>query len=214
MGRIRPGGARSPRYLRRRCRDGRALRGRPRRGIGQIAALFDKGGSLPQEARFAADGPFTFAQHERPHESPDLETLIPADLAEPPLEIDSVCGSAYGSSLLNKGLRQLGVRPKDCQVTSGVGGGGPDTLMVTVYRVPGAAADALAIALAPVAVKPSKGKWADAEIASRRVRLAEGSFGDVRTTVAFWAVDELFVRVAGPRHLVERAVSRLPGRPR
>jgi len=63
----------------------------------------------------------------------DVVAAIPTDLADPPLEIESINASAWGASLLNRALKRLGVRTRDAAVVAGIGGQRERTLSVTVY---------------------------------------------------------------------------------
>jgi hypothetical protein len=164
-----------------------------------------------REIQAEPGGGFAVRELERPHAAPDLESLIPLDLADPPLAVDSAAASQWGSSQLNRALKQLGVKPHDAHVASGIGGNGAQTLTVTLYRVPGATADRLAEASASLIVKPPKSRWDMREIAGRTVRWADGRFGPHPVVVASWAVDGLVVHVAGARPDVEAAIARLPG---
>jgi hypothetical protein len=60
-----------------------------------------------------------------PHESRELEALIPADLTDSPMRVSSVRGTYWGDSLLNQALRRLGMRPADCLIANGIAGRGP-----------------------------------------------------------------------------------------
>jgi hypothetical protein len=141
-----------------------------------------------------------------PHAAPDLEALIPGDLAAPPLDVTSVSAADWGSSLLNRALKRLETRPRDAVVVNGMGGSGEEVLTVTLYRVPGVAADRLSAEIGSTIYLPPRAKWSEREIAGRTVNWAEGR----EFTVAFWARDDLVVHVAGRAADVERAIPRLP----
>ena len=142
----------------------------------------------------------------RPRATPDLEALIPADLADPPLRVSSVAASDWGSSLLRRALKRLGVRAGDGRVVSAVGGHGDETLVVMLYSVPETDHGRLVAEFVDVITLPPRGRWATREVAGRVVQWASGA----EFTVAFWATDGLVVHVAGRVDLVEAAIPRLP----
>jgi len=141
-----------------------------------------------------------------PHVAPDLEALLPRDLTAPPLDVSSVAANQWGSSILKGALKRLDVRPRDAAVVNGMGGDGARTLTVTLYGIPGVAADRLAAEFSSVIYLPPRGKWTEREIAGRSVKWAAGQ----EFTVAFWTLDGLVVHVAGRADDVENAVPRLP----
>ena len=59
------------------------------------------------------------------------------------MRITSVSAKEWRSSLLNRALTRLGVRPQDAMVVTGIGGSGPRTLTLMLYEVPGVTADRL-----------------------------------------------------------------------
>lgn len=141
-----------------------------------------------------------------PHEAPDLERLIPTDLTSPPMDVESLSAARWASSLLNRALKRLGIAPRDAVVVTAIGGFGPAVLTVTLYGVPGVAADRLASEFEFVISLPTKGTWRERDVAGRSVRWASGD----EFTVAFWARDGLVVHVAGDAAVVESAIARLP----
>jgi len=142
----------------------------------------------------------------RPHVAPDLEALLPGDLTSPPLEVWSVKASDWGSSLLRRALKRLGVRAVDARVAIAMGGRGDETLVVTLYAVPGTDREQLEAEFADAITLPPRGRWTSRDVAGRTVRWATGE----EFTVAFWATDGLVVHVAGRADLVEAAIPRLP----
>lgn len=74
------------------------------------------------------------AEQQVPHLAPDLEVLIPRDLASPPMVVSSVRAADRGSSLLNRALKRLETRPREAIVVIGIGGRGEQTLAVTILR--------------------------------------------------------------------------------
>lgn len=140
------------------------------------------------------------------HVAPELERLVPVTLTEPPMRTESCTAGAWGSSTLRRALRELAVSTRVAKVVTAIGGRGPDTLSVFLVHVPGVGRERLEVGLRSAITRPSRTKWAERVVASRTVRWAEGP----EFTVAYWAVDELAVSVAGRAALVERACVHLP----
>lgn len=135
-----------------------------------------------------------------------LEQLIPMDITDPPPRIHSVRAKQWGSSLLNRALKRLDVRPDQATVVVGMGGSGARTLAITLYELPGVPADRLMAEFTTVIFLPTRGTWATREMAGRVVNWAVGD----EATVVFWARDGLVVHVAGEAADVETAIPRLP----
>lgn len=142
---------------------------------------------------------------DKPHEAPELERLLPADLTDPPLETWSVSASGWGSSLLKHALTRLEVSLRDAVVVVGMGGHGEKTLAITLYAVPDVSADRLTEEFELVVSLPPNGSWVVRQVAEKSVQWATGA----EFTVAFWARDGLVVHVAGNAAEVERAVARI-----
>lgn len=140
-----------------------------------------------------------------PHVAPDLEALIPRDLTTPPMELWSVRGTEWGSSLLNRALKRLETRPKDAVVVNAIGGEGKQGLFVIIYGVAGASAERLEAEFRSAIARPPGSKWQKRHIAGRDVNWASGRDG----SVAYWARDGLVLHVAGEAG-VEGAIERLP----
>jgi hypothetical protein len=140
------------------------------------------------------------------HAAPALETLIPADLTSPPMDIDSVSAKSWGSSLLTRALRRLDVAAKDVAVVHAIGGEGPRTLTVSIYSVPGIDAARLIEEFRSVIFRIPGSEWEPRVIADREVQWAAAE----EFTVAFWARDGMVVHVTGQPEVVVPAVSRLP----
>lgn len=143
---------------------------------------------------------------EMPHAAPALEALLPRDITSPPLEVSSVPASQWGSSLINRALKRLDVRPRDAMIVSGLGGLGEATLSVSLYGMPGIGADRLMAEFESSIYLPPRSKWVVREVAGRTVNWATSP----DFTVAFWARDEMVVHVAGRAEDVERAIPALP----
>jgi hypothetical protein len=146
-------------------------------------------------------------QEQRPHAAPDLEALIPVDLAKPPMEVSSVRAEKWGSSLLKRALKHLDVQPRDAVVVTAIGGLGEMTLTVTLYGVPGASVERLEVEFRSVIFLLPGSKWEPRTVAGRELQWASGR----EFTVAYWTLDGLVVHVAGEAATVEAAIPRLPG---
>ena len=140
------------------------------------------------------------------HVAPELEGLIPTDLTSPPMEIESDPASGWGSSLLTRALKRLGVAPKDAVVVHGMGGGGDRTLTVTIYEVPMIDASSLASEFRSVIFRLPGTEWEARTIDGRDVMWASGQ----EFTVAFWTRDGMVVHVTGQPKAIVGAIGRLP----
>ena len=155
------------------------------------------------------DGTYEVQRREEPHADEDLEALIPTDIVDPPIAMSSVSATHWGSSLLNRALKQIGIRPRDVIVAAGVGGGGPKTVAVTVYRVPGASESQLREAFGSVIHRPRGSSWSDQLIGDTTVSWAEGKEGPEHWYVAYWTRDELVLHVAGQPNDMEALIRRV-----
>jgi hypothetical protein len=145
-------------------------------------------------------------EFEMPHMAPDLEALIPRDLTSPPMRVSSVRATDWRSSILNRALKRLDVRPKDAVVVNGLGGSAGHTLSVSIYGVPDVPADRLASEFATLIYRLPGSKWAARDIVGRSVNWASGK----EFTVGYWTRDGMVLHVAGEPAAVERAITRLP----
>jgi hypothetical protein len=173
---------------------GRTTRAQLRAMADEIAARL---GGRAKRAPAVQDEPFTAAE---------LEAMLPRNLTDPPLEVESHPASQWGSSLLNRALKRLDVRPGDAVVVTAMGGHGPDALALTLYGLPGVAADRLRTEFASVIHLPQRAAWTTRVMAHRTVNWATGD----EFSVAFWARRGLVVHVAGTAEAVEDAVQFLP----
>jgi hypothetical protein len=160
----------------------------------------------PIAVHLNADGSYEMRRPEAPHEDTDLEALIPTDIVDPPIAMSSVSAAHWGSSLLNRALKQLEVRPRDVRVAAGVGGSGEGTIAVTVYRVPGVSQTLLREAFGSVIFRPRRSSWSDRTIGATTVSWAEGREGPEYWYVAYWTRDELVFHVAGTPHDMEAMI--------
>lgn len=140
------------------------------------------------------------------HAVPALERLIPADLSDPPLEIQSVVAAEWGSSLLDRALKILRCDPRHAVVVTAMGGGPAAALAVTLYSVPGSDAGTLYEVMRTVVARPPGTLWSERSIDGTTVSWADG----LEFTAALWARDGLAVAVAGNAAHVARAYARLP----
>lgn len=145
------------------------------------------------------------AEEQVPHLAPDLERLIPRDLASPPMVVSSVRAADWGSSLLNRALKRLERRPKEAVVVIGIGGRGEQTLAVTIYAVPGVSAERLRGEFQVVFPRLPGSKWQSRVVAGKDVNWALGR----EFTQAYWTREGMVVGVAGEAAAVERAIGRL-----
>lgn len=186
----------------------------------EFEAMFDVAAIPWDELGKVADGPIsvelhrdgTYEVHSRrdmPHVDIDLEALVPIDLVEPPIAMHSVRAPEWSSSLLNRSLKQLGVRPRDVVVAIGIGGSGERTLAVTLYRVPGIPADRLREAFASAIYRPPGSEWQERVVGDVAVSWAEGRDGPLEFAVAYWTRDDLVLHVSGDRADMEGAILRL-----
>jgi hypothetical protein len=129
-----------------------------------------------------------------PHLAPDLEAMVVDRLALAPTEVSSVSATHWGSSLLNRSLKRLGVRPRDAIVVSALTGNDHNAVMVALYAVPGASAAALEAEFGSAIYKPSRQAWEPTDVAGRRVMLARGS----EFVGIYWAVDGLVFHLGAP----------------
>jgi hypothetical protein len=159
----------------------------------------------------SSDGSWDVVEQTSPHEAPELEKLVPADLLDEALDVMSSSASHWGSSLLNRALRDLHVRPKDASVATALGGSGERTLAISIYRVPGIDADRLLERFASVIARPGRAGWQDRAIDGRRVSWAQGEWapGEGGVAVAYWTRDGYVFHAAGQPEDVELAVRRV-----
>jgi hypothetical protein len=159
----------------------------------------------------SSDGSWELVEETRPHEAPEVEKLVPADLLGETLDLMSSWASHWGSSLLNRALRDLHVRPKDASVATALGGSGERTLAISIYRVPGIDADRLFERFGSVIVRPGRGRWHDRAVDGRRVSWADGEWapGVGGVAVAYWTRDGYVFHAAGRPEDVELAVRRV-----
>jgi hypothetical protein len=148
----------------------------------------------------------------RTHIAPDLEALIPAGLVDSTDSPTSVRATDYGAPTVNRALKVVGVRPRDAVVVNTLGGIGQDVHTVTIFGVPGIAADALAAAFAPAIFKPRSVRWEQRDIEGRSVWWAEakGYLQGDDFTAAWWTRDGLVFWITGSPAWLVSAVTRLP----
>jgi hypothetical protein len=158
------------------------------------------------------DGTYELTQPEPPHADPSLEALVPADLLDAPIKMDSGPGTGYGSSLLTRALKRLGVRPRDVTIAHGLARDGEDVFGLTLYRVPGAPAEALATVFADAIYRPRGSAWEMRRVGETDVWWAEGYADPDRTiyfNIAYWTRNDLVLHVFGRPEDMEPAIRRL-----
>ena len=148
---------------------------------------------------------------QRRHIAPDIEALIPPGLVESEDRPMSVRATEYGAPKVNRALKAVGVRPRDAAVVNALGGKGQDVHTVTIFGVPGVAADTLAAAFEPV-FKLRSVRWEQRDVEGRSVWWAEakGYLQGDDFTAAWWTRDGLVVWITGQPAWLESAVARLP----
>ncbi len=140
-----------------------------------------------------------------PHADPGLEALIPRDATTPPIALSSTLATHWGSSLLNRTLKRLGVKPKDVTVVSGIGGERDETVAVTLYAVPGIPHDKLNAEFAFGIDRPPGGRWEQRDVAGIPVNWAS-AHGFLN---AYWTRDGLVFHVGGGAATTRRVVERI-----
>ena len=158
------------------------------------------------------DGTYDVSQPEAPHADPALEALVPADLLDTSIEMSSGSGGGQSSSLLRRALKQLGVPPRDMTIAHGLAREGEDVFGLTLYRVPGASAEALSTAFAAAIFRPRGSVWEVREFGGIDVWWAEGYADPARTiyfNIAYWTRDDLVLHVFGRPEDMETAIRRL-----
>jgi hypothetical protein len=175
--------------------------------VGELTMSIDDIHRINEEIAAGLGGAVMIPGEDVPHAAPRLEALIPTDLTAPPMDVWSLPVNEWGSSLVSRAVKRLGARPEDAAVVTGMGGFGPGTLAVTIYRVPGADPERLLAQFETAIAHPMvDGDWSSREIHGRQVRWATGP----EFTAAFWARDDMVVHVAGEVGPVEAAIARLP----
>lgn len=170
------------------------------------------GADGPVDVQFNADGSYDVRRPETPHSDSDLEALVPPDLLTSPIDMASTTATDYGSSLLNRAMKELGVRPRDVTIATGLAREGGDVFGLTLYRVPGASAEALSTAFAAAIFRPRGSKWEIRRVGDIDVWWAEGYADPDRTihfNIAYWTRDDLVLHVFGRPVDMETAIRRL-----
>ncbi len=157
------------------------------------------------------DGTYELTRPEPPHDDPALEALIPDDLLDAPIEMSSTIGTRHGA-VFSRAFKQLGVRPRDVTIASGLARDGEDVFGLTLYRVPGASAEALSTAFAAAIYRPRGSKWEIRRVGNIDVWWSEGYADPDRTiyfNIAYWTRDDLVLHVFGRPADMETAIRRL-----
>jgi hypothetical protein len=130
----------------------------------------------------------------------------------------STTASDWGSSILNRALKSLGVKPRDARVATAMLGRGTEGLTGFVVSIPGASKDSL-WAVVPIISDVPEANCRMRDVAGKNVRWCEHS--QLTFKKASWAVDGMVLwvsaadspgssgrRTAAQR--VEAAISQLP----
>ena len=147
------------------------------------------------------------------HVAPELEALIPAGLVDSDAKPTSGPMTGWGQPGVNRALRLVGVRPRDAVVVSALGGKHGQVHTVTLFGVPGVAADQLAGAFGAAIYKPRRARWERRNIAGRAVWWAEAKdfiAPGQDFTAAWWTRDGLVVWITGQPAWLEAAAAALP----
>ena len=102
-----------------------------------------------------------------------------------PSDVSMVPASEWGSSLVNRALKRLAIRPRDATVVSALTSGRWGSVMVALYFVPGAAAADLEREFSGALHRPSSRAWTPIEMAGHPVLRSR----DEQFDVVYWAVD-------------------------
>jgi hypothetical protein len=142
-----------------------------------------------------------------PQAAPDLERLFPTGLTDPPVQISSSSATQWRDSLLNRLLKDLGVKPRDATVANAMCGRGEHMLTMQITSIPGVGRASLTECI-PRLARQRGGRCEMRRIGDREVDWCSyGEFG-IKAT---WAVDGMIVWVgARDADLVETAIAALP----
>jgi hypothetical protein len=141
-----------------------------------------------------------------PHGAPDLEAIMPREIAGTPLQISSARASEWQSSLLRLAVERVGVDPADAYVALGMGGSGEDALAITLYAIPGVPQDELEAEFSRDAYLAADQHWERRNVDGKVVWWAAGREFDT----AFYALGGLVVTAGGAPERVRAAIELLP----
>jgi hypothetical protein len=141
-----------------------------------------------------------------PHDSPDLEALVPREVGGMPLLITSTRVSDWQSTLLRQAVVNVGADPAESFVAVGLGGTGEDTLAVTIYAIPGAPQDRLEAEFARPEYLAGGEPWQQREVDGRTVWWSAAEEFDT----AFYALGGMVVTAGGTPARVRAALDVLP----
>ena len=141
-----------------------------------------------------------------PHEAPDLEALVPREVAGTRLQVTSARVSDWQSSLLRKAVENLGADPLDAYVALGLGGTGEDTLALTIYAIPGVPQDRLEAEFSRDEYLAEGQHWEQREVDGKTVWWSAAEEFDT----AFYALGGLVITAGGSAARVRAALEILP----
>jgi hypothetical protein len=139
------------------------------------------------------------------HLSPEAEARIPATAAGRPLAKESFRATEWGSPRLNRGLRQLGLRPRDVTIASGLSTD-DGYVAIYLYLLRGVAApDALRV-LRPSVAPSSRTPFTERNVGGRLLSVADF---DPHTEIAIYARDGELWHLIVPPALTDAIVESL-----
>jgi len=160
----------------------------------------------------AADGPGarlddkTAEPDAIPHDAPDLEALLPREVAGTVLEISSARATSWQSGLLRQAIENVGADPAEAFVAIGLGGTGEETIAVTLYAIPGVPQDRLEAEFSRDAYLDPGRTWEQREVHRKLVWWSSADEFDT----AFYALGGLVVTAGGSSERVRSALDALP----
>jgi hypothetical protein len=140
------------------------------------------------------------------HDAPDLEALLPPEIAGRALHIVSSRASDWQSSLLRRAIERVGADPAESFVVLGLGGVAEDAFAVTLYAIPGVDQQGLEREFSSDAYLASGQHWERRNVEGRTVWWSEATEFDT----AFYAMGGLVVTVGGSPATVRTALEALP----
>jgi hypothetical protein len=170
------------------------------------AAIAGEGGSERESERAGAEEEPPATRFEDRHDAPDLEALVPREVAGTRLQVTSVRASEWDSVLLRQAIDATGGDPEESFVAIGLGGTGDDTMAITMYAIPGVPQDRLEAEFGRDAYLPPGQRWQRREVGGKPVWWANAPDFDT----AFYALGGLVVTVGGSPERVLAALDVLP----
>ena len=141
-----------------------------------------------------------------PHDAPELEALLPREVAGTLLEISSARATSWQSGLLRQAIENVGADPMEALVAIGLGGTGEETIAVTLYAIPGVPQDRLEAEFSRDAYLEPGRSWERREVHRKLVWWSSADEFDT----AFYALGGLVVTAGGSAERVRAALDVLP----